>query len=103
LANTNFRQISLAFEEKLAELFSEMTSGIAQREDSRAFGAMVERQITANWDHLCSEMGYQALAIPGRRTIFDFACTIDGRLFGFDVKTKDLDSSRYSDGGVCAA
>jgi hypothetical protein len=102
LATTDFRQISLAFEEKLAGLFSEMTSGIAQREDSRAFGAMVERQITANWAHLCSEMGYQALDIPGRRTIFDFACTVDGRLFGFDVKTKDLDSARYSDGGVCA-
>ncbi|MCB5262539.1 MAG: hypothetical protein LHW64_03085 [Candidatus Cloacimonetes bacterium] len=27
---------------------------------------------------------------------------LDEILFGFDVKTKDLDSTRYSDGGVCA-
>ncbi|MCF8464848.1 MAG: hypothetical protein K9G41_08405 [Flavobacteriales bacterium] len=42
------------------------------------------------------------MEIPGRRTIFDFACKVDGVLFGFDVKTKDLDTTSYSDGGVCA-
>ncbi len=43
-----------------------------------------------------------AVSNPGRRTIYDFACEIDGVLVGFDVKTKDLDATRYSDGGVCA-
>ena len=39
---------------------------------------------------------------PGRRTIYDFASRHKGVFYGFDVKTKDLDSIRYSDGGVCA-
>jgi hypothetical protein len=63
---------------------------------------MIEKRITQNWNTLCNHLGYEPLNIPGRRTIFDFACKVDNQLFGFDVKTKDLDSSKYSDGGVCA-
>jgi hypothetical protein len=80
-------------------LFEELRSGISEREDSRAFGAMIEKRITQNWTKICNELGYEPLDIPGRRTIFDFACKVDGRLFGFDVKTKDLDTTSYSDGG----
>jgi hypothetical protein len=98
----DYKQISQTIENSISTLFAELRSGIAEREDSRAFGAMIEKRITQNWDKLCKELGYEPLSIPGRRTIFDFACKIDGHLFGFDVKTKDLDSSRYSDGGVCA-
>lgn len=98
----NFKQISLQIEEKISELFEELRSGISAREDSRAFGAMVEKRITENWAKICADLGYEPVEIPGRRTIFDFACKIDGKLFGFDVKTKDLDMTRYSDGGVCA-
>lgn len=39
---------------------------------------------------------------PGRRTIYDFASRYNNSFYGFDVKTKDLDSDRYSDGGVCS-
>jgi hypothetical protein len=63
---------------------------------------MIERRITQNWPTICRELGYEPLDIPGRRTIFDFACKVEGKLFGFDVKTKDLDTTSYSDGGVCA-
>jgi hypothetical protein len=63
---------------------------------------MIEKRIMENWGNVCSNLGYEAIDIPGRRTIFDFACNIENKLFGFDVKTKDLDSTRYSDGGVCA-
>jgi len=98
----NFEQLSLAFEEKIGDLFAELRSGIAEREDSRAFGAMIEKRITENWTSICTALGYEPVEIPGRRTIFDFACKVNGQLFGFDVKTKDLDSNRYSDGGVCA-
>lgn len=98
----DFKQISLQIEEKVSELFEELRSGISAREDSRAFGAMVEKRITENWKKICADFGYEPIDIPGRRTIFDFACRIEGRLFGFDVKTKDLDTVRYSDGGVCA-
>lgn len=94
----NIRKIELEIE----TLFEELRSGISAREDSRAFGAMIEKRITENWNKVCSNLGYQAIDIPGRRTIFDFACNIENKLFGFDVKTKDLDSTRYSDGGVCA-
>ena len=98
----DFQKISLSIENKVSELFEELRSGISEREDSRAFGAMIERRITQNWEKICKELGYEPLSIPGRRTIFDFACLIDGKLFGFDVKTKDLDKTSYSDGGVCA-
>ena len=98
----DYEKISEKIEFEIENLFIEMRSGISEREDSRAFGSMIEKRITENWDIICSNLGFQAIDIPGRRTIFDFACNIEDKLFGFDVKTKDLDSTRYSDGGVCA-
>jgi hypothetical protein len=102
IQNMNYEKISQKIELQIETIFEELRSGISAREDSRAFGAMIEKRITENWDNVCSNLGYQAIDIPGRRTIFDFACNIENKLFGFDVKTKDLDSNRYSDGGVCA-
>lgn len=98
----NYKEISEKIESEIEKLFEELRSGISEREDSRAFGAMIEKRIAENWNIICSILGYEAIDIPGRRTIFDFACKVDNKLFGFDVKTKDLDSARYSDGGVCA-
>lgn len=87
---------------ELDRLFDDLCSGMSAREDSRAFGAMIERRITDNWDELCGRLDAEPSIAPGRRTIYDFACTRRGRFYGFDVKTKDLDSTSYSDGGVCA-
>lgn len=101
-ASMNYKKISEKIEAKTENLFEELRSGISAREDSRAFGAMIEKRITENWATVCSELGYEAIELPGRRTIFDFACKIQNTLFGFDVKTKDLDTTKYSDGGVCA-
>lgn len=98
----NYKKISKDIESQIEKLFKNFRSGISAREDSRAFGAMIEKRITENWLNICSNLGYQDGNIPGRRTIYDFACKINDKLFGFDVKTKDLDSTRYSDGGVCA-
>lgn len=98
----NYKEIAEQIERQTEEMFEELRSGISAREDSRALGAMIEKRITEKWNKVCFNLGYQAIDIPGRRTIFDFACYIENKLFGFDVKTKDLDSTRYSDGGVCA-
>lgn len=98
----DFKIISDKIENEINSLFVDIKKGISSREDSRAFGAMIEKRITENWDSLCTNLGYVAVKNPGRRTIYDFACIADGTLFGFDVKTKDLDSTKYSDGGVCA-
>jgi len=98
----DYINISRRIESSLDNLFKETMSGIASREDSRAFGAMIEKKITENWEEICKGLNYTSFDIPGRRTIFDFACEIENTLFGFDVKTKDLDSTKYSDGGVCA-
>ena len=98
----NLRKISDQVEEKLSDIFEELRSGVSEREDSRAFGAMIEKRIADNWPQICSALGYSDLDRPGRRTIFDFAFKDEDRLIGIDVKTKDLDSRRYSDGGVCA-
>ena len=99
----DLRRVSNQVETKLSEIFSEeLTSGLAAREDSRAFGAMVEKKIADNWDQVCSDLGYVPLERPGRRSIFDFAFQSEDKILGIDVKTKDLDSTRYSDGGICA-
>lgn len=89
-------------DDQLETLFADLCSGMSAREDSRAFGAMIERRITDNWLAICSNLGAEPVSAPGRRTIYDFACRFEDVFFGFDVKTKDLDSARYSDGGVCA-
>lgn len=99
----DLKQISSKMENELSVIFSEeLRSGLAAREDSRAFGAMIEKRIADNWEQICLSLGYPALERPGRRTIFDFALQIGKRIVGIDVKTKDLDSTRYSDGGICA-
>lgn len=98
----NFKRLCVTFENEIAALFSDFQSGISAREDSRAFGAMIEKRITENWENICGNLNAEFIHLPGRRTIFDFACSFGETLLGFDVKTKDLDSTRYSDGGVCA-
>ena len=98
----NLRKISGAIEKELVTLFEELRSGMAAREDSRAFGAMVERRILDNWDAICKRCGFTPVDLPGRRTIFDFGFTVENRVVGIDVKTKDLDTTKYSDGGICA-
>jgi len=99
---TSVQEFCVALDGALEQLFSDLSSGIAAREDSRAFGAMIERRITDNWDAICSTLNSEPVISPGRRTIYDFACIFEGTFFGFDVKTKDLDTTKYSDGGVCA-
>ena len=94
--------ISQKIEAELTKLFEELSSGIAAREDSRAFGAMIEHRIIENWKGICSRSGFVPVDLPGRRTIFDLGFKIEGRIVGIDVKTKDLDSTKYSDGGICA-
>ena len=83
-------------------LFADTSSAMDAREDSRAFGAMIERRITDNWRDICNRTKSNYVSHPGRRTIYDFASCHNNSFYGFDVKTKDLDSDRYSDGGVCS-
>ncbi|MCZ7591019.1 MAG: hypothetical protein M5U15_02205 [Kiritimatiellae bacterium] len=49
----NVKAVSKKLERKLGELFEELRSGISAREDSRAFGAMIEEKITNNWQNIC--------------------------------------------------
>ena len=98
----NLRTTCQILENELSKLFEELRSGIAAREDSRAFGGMVEHKITQNWLTICERNGFAPVDLPGRRTIFDFGFMVDDRIIGIDVKTKDLDSTKYSDGGICA-
>lgn len=96
------REFCEILDNELKMLFGDLRSGMAAREDSRAFGAMIEKRITDNWDAICANLDAEPVISPGRRTIYDFACKFEGKFFGFDVKTKDLDSTKYSDGGVCS-
>ena len=99
----DLREISSQIETKLSELFSEeLTSGLAAREDSRAFGAMVEQKIADNWKQICLNLGHVPLERPGRRTLYDVAFQSEGKIVGIDVKTKNLDPTSYSDGGICS-
>jgi len=101
-ATSDLREISAAIEKEPVGLFEELRSGMAAREDSRAFGAMIERRILDNWRAICERCGFAPVDLPGRRTIFDFGFTVENRVVGIDVKTKDLDTAKYSDGGICA-
>ena len=87
---------------ELENLFADISSAIDAREDSRAFGAMIERRITDHWKDICNRTKSNYVSHPGRRAIYDFASLYNNSFYGFDVKTKDLDSNRYSDGGVCS-
>ena len=66
----NYQIICEQFETQISDLFEELRSGISEREDSRAFGAMIEKKITANWISLCQRMSYDPVATPGRKSIF---------------------------------
>jgi hypothetical protein len=99
----NYREFSASIEKQFRNLFSDLEkSGLAAREDSRAFGAMIEKRVIDSWEAISRNIGAEFLEPPGRRTIYDVACTLGGTFIGFDIKTKDLDTTRYSDGGVCA-
>jgi hypothetical protein len=98
----NLRDTSQKLETEFSKLFEELRSGIAAREDSRAFGAMVEHRIKKNWRSICLKCGVAPMPIPGKKTVYDFGFKIDGRIVGVDAKTKDLDSKKYSDGGICS-
>jgi hypothetical protein len=77
-------------------------SVVTEQPDSRAFGAYVEKYIKDNWESLCVEWGTTPRPHPGRRTIYDVSFVHNGQMIGLDVKSKDLDARRYSDGGICA-
>lgn len=72
------------------------------REDARAFGASLEKRVVEHWADLCRQQGWRAEPLPGRRTIYDIACEMDGLRVGVDVNTTDLDPGRYADGGICS-
>jgi hypothetical protein len=98
----DFKAISQQLKSEIQSIFKSFESGISEREDSKAFGGMIESKIKADWKRIVKKLKWEFVEIPGRRTIFDFAAKKDGMLLGFDVKTKDLDSKKYSDGEVCA-
>jgi hypothetical protein len=96
------RSICIDLENGIIVQLKDYLSAVSAREDSRAFGAMIERRITETWVSICEKMGVTPLRLPGRRSIFDCAFEYEGKTYGLDVKTKDLDSTSYSDGGICA-
>lgn len=98
----NIRNYLTALTAEFESLFSDIESELDSREDSRAFGAMIERRTTDSWEDVCNRTNSEYIPPPGRRTIYDFASRYNNSFLGFDIKTKDLDSHRYSDGGVCA-
>lgn len=73
----NYKDVSLDIEKQVDTLFKDLRSGIAAREDSRAFGAMIERRIGDSWETMCQKLGHVPEVLPGRRTIFDFACRVE--------------------------
>ena len=101
-SNQTTRQFVDSLHVELTNLFSDAHSDINAREDSRAFGAMIEQKIANHWESICMKIKGESVPRPGRRTIYDFGMLYNGKLFGVDIKTKDIDSERYSDGGVCS-
>lgn len=89
-------------------LTSHLTSAgrsFSAREDSRAFGGMIEQSITSDWNGICAAMNVVEHPGAGKKSIYDAAFQSNRRpidIVGVDVRTKDLDEKRYSDGGVCS-
>jgi len=98
----DYYNICNKLEKELENIFEELMSWVTEREDSRAFWAMIEKRITSNRKNICNKLWFEAVENPWRRTIYDFACTINWIIIWFDVKTKDLDGTKYSDWWICA-
>ena len=98
----DIRSYMEAVKAELDRIFTDHKSGFDEHKDPRAFGATIEEHITDRWEDVCEATGSEPVRAPGRKTIYDFAARHKGVFFGFDVKTKDLDTKRYSDGGVCS-
>ncbi|MCY4171326.1 MAG: hypothetical protein OXF08_06960 [Bacteroidetes bacterium] len=96
------REFIYKIEYEVNTLFNDYTVGLKTREDSCAFGTMIEKRKLDNWETICINVLADHVKNPGRRTIYDFACRYNDIFFGFDLKTKDLDTDKYSDGGVCS-
>jgi hypothetical protein len=92
-------------ERHIEDRLSAVGNAFDSREDSRAFGGMIEKAIADKWAGICASMRGTALPEPGKRTIYDVALKTTGRgslLVGVDIRTRDLDEKKYSDGGVCS-
>jgi hypothetical protein len=73
LALKNLKSICLDLESGIKVQLNDYLLAVSAREDSRAFGAMIEKRITETWVEICSLMGVVPLELPGRRSIFDCA------------------------------
>ena len=60
----NLRELSDAIEKELVSLFQELRTRLAAREDSRAFGAMIERRILDNWQDIRKRCGFTPVRPP---------------------------------------
>jgi hypothetical protein len=89
--------------EQLDSHFAAIASrGLESQPDSRAVGAYAEQAIVDEWEEICAALGTKAHARPGRLTIYDASCSKGDQLIGIDIRTKDLDETRYADGGICS-
>ena len=109
----DLKQISKDIEDELNAQFISKT-GLLEREDSRAFGAMIQETIEDGWADICKNRGWKQETIvprakkkgtldpkkPGKKSIFDCACTINGLFVGLDISTTNLDDKKYADGGI---
>jgi len=96
----NYRQLCEQVDDSFHKLITEII--VREQPDSRAFGAYVEKMVKDRWIELCKTWGKAPNPHPGRRTIYDVSFTDKGHLVGIDIKSKDLDETRYSNGGICA-
>lgn len=74
---------------------------IEKQYDSRSFGSHLEQNFGYWWEDLVKDHSWNNIP-AGKRSIYDFAYSDESGTYGFDVKTKDLDAGKYSDGGVCS-
>ncbi len=101
----HIKQLSSQLEKTLTSHLESAGRSVSAREDSRAFGGMIERSITDDWSAICAKLDVVDHADAGRKSIYDAAFQLRRRhneIVGVDVRTKDLDERRYTDGGICS-
>lgn len=73
---------------QLEAIFSNRVPVFEAREDSRAFGAMIQTIISDNWIEICRKINAEPASESGKRTIYDFANVYDSTYFRIRLENK---------------
>lgn len=89
---------------RIDKSFTELIKYLVVEElpDSRSVGGKIEHYVQYNWQKFCGSWNVKKNELPGARSLYDISFNKDNDFFGINIKTKNLESDKYSDGGIGA-